>query len=389
MPRGERRRLAIHAIARELGVPCTTLMNWKRDGVFQVDECGRALLADVRAAVRWRRTGATAKEAAVLLRMTRTTVNKLSDEGVLPTKRFGRTRLINRVELERFRARRAEIAANWISFKAAWREYGIPYHALVKLEEQGRLDVLLGRDHPELTERKTSQLVERAQLERVLAQLQENPDLCPGCENPVAPGRVWHATCIGPEAARSYWQGADPALRRERIAAAAAHFSAWWSSPAGLARRAEQRSSRVERVPGKCLACRAPTERLPSQATRADREGWREFCTTCVQHYRRARLATLAAVESANPTGPMEPKAEAFERLLLIGQGFAQSVRETAQPRRGQPPNLAEFIVVEALYKRGFTDPQIAELHEAVIGGPWRTKYVTLVRQRTGVRRAA
>jgi hypothetical protein len=161
----------------------------------------------------------------------------------------------------------------------------------------------------------------------------------------------------------------------------------WWESEDGERFRGLLAAGEIRPA---CWVCREERQMAPAFAARAWRENRRHVCGECEFLWRpallRARWALINAC--ATPENPLsESSCEGAKEALEVGREFETAMRRHLPARRGQPWAWRIILVSEALAAHGFGDEAARLLLDRATGTPHASRYVTILRQRSGIRR--
>jgi hypothetical protein len=123
-----------------------------------------------------------------------------------------------------------------------------------------------------------------------------------------------------------------------------------------------------------------PVERWPSQVEQRDAGSYRFRCSVCDPILRRYLMAARRAVDHLDP-GLSWSASDLVELDAVAARYHDEMVEHWPATRRGQRPAFGESLVVEALFERGFANPQIAKLRSCA------EKTVETRRHRARIRR--
>jgi excisionase family DNA binding protein len=186
--------LAVSTAEKQTGLGRNVVAYWVSCG--QVRTYGRGprnavlvSLAEVREAAS-ERDAYTLDQATRLLRVESRRTRALCESGALSFTRRGDVFRIDRADVDRLAAERADVRDRFVTIEEAIAVTGWPRWVLIRLEREGTLETVPGA--------RGSRLILRANLETLKAKLEEDPAACLVCGEPVGVGRRVHkGKCAG------------------------------------------------------------------------------------------------------------------------------------------------------------------------------------------------
>lgn len=161
----------------------------------------------------------------------------------------------------------------------------------------------------------------------------------------------------------------------------------WWATDEGRDYLERLASGELQ---SSCWICTAALDVAPAHAARAWRAKRRHVCEDCAELWLTALASTRWIFDRARPENPLhDANAEAVRRMLPVANRFKDDVEKRLPKRRGAPRKWAEILIVEVMYQAGFRDEGIRLVLDSVTSTSHASRYVTILRQRAGIRRRA